>query len=278
MTLSSERALKLRILTLNVGGFDGAPERQALLRKGIADIAPDLVALQNVARTEERDQLSELLGDTPLYGTHQLDVLQASSVGTALASRWQPTDVTGIQLPGDENGVANALAADIPLPGGLRLAFLAVKPTWRLDAEAVRCKQARAIADLDARRRQAVPSIIAGDFDATPDADCMRYLTGRAAIDGHSVYYHDAWAIAGDGSPGYTWTSENELATPVIEQVVGQTAHARRIDHVLVGSWHAHPGYAARIRSCRVALTDPPVSQHYGVVVDLEIRPLPSGA
>lgn len=269
--------ITLRVLTLNVWNVDGEPERQQLLCDGVAALEPDLVSFQEVVRTPEYDQLAALVAGTELTGVHQLDVAPESSGGTALASRWAPTSVEYARLPGasGEPDHANALAAVIPLPNGLEMLFLAVKPTWRLDGEADRQAEIRTITDLDARLHRPAPTIIAGDFDATPDADCMRYLAGRAAIDGHSVYYHNAWDVAGDGGPGHTWTHENPLTVPIIDYLVRQPGHARRIDHILVGSFHRHPDFTARIQRCEVVLTDPPVSDHYGVLADIEIRPLP---
>src|ERR671925_792379 len=119
---------------------------------------------------------------------------------------------------------------------------------WRLDAESARERQVVALTDLDARHRGALPTIIAGDFNAMPDAASIRYLTGLQSIGGRSVHYHDAWAVAGEG-PGHTWTVDNPNARSVIDQIVRQPAHRRRVDYVFVGSWHAHPHAHCRIRA-----------------------------
>ncbi|GAB3009816.1 endonuclease/exonuclease/phosphatase family protein [Amycolatopsis acidiphila] len=270
-------SLTLRVLTLNLWNLEGEPGRQSLLRDAIHDLRPDLLSLQEVARTSERDQLAGLLDGTGLHGIHQLEVLDAhpaaARAGTALASRWKPTEVEAIALP-RALGAECAIAATIRLPNGQDLVFVAAKPTWRLDAEAARLAQVKAIAELDAKLRRAVPTIIAGDFDATPDADSMRYLAGRAVSEGTSVHYHDSWTVAGDGGPGYTWTSENPLALPVVEEAVGQLPHARRIDYVLVGSRHHHPDVSAKILRSQVVLTAPPVSDHYGVLAEIEVAVL----
>lgn len=272
-------SLTLRVLTANIWNLEGDPGRQRLLRDAIQDLQPDLLSLQEVTRQDGRDQLAEILAGTRLHGVHQLDLLDphpaAARAGTALATRWEPTEVEAIALP-RALGAECAIAATIPLPLGLDLVFMAVKPTWRLDAEAARLAQVRAIAELDAKLRRPVPTIIAGDFDATPDADCMRYLAGRAVSEGTSVHYHDSWAVAGDGGPGYTWTSDNPLARPVVEQAIGQLPHARRIDHILVGSRHNHPDVSARILRSEVVLTDPPVSDHYGVFAEIAVAVLRS--
>jgi len=60
-----------------------------------------------------------------------------------------------------------------------------------LEAESARERQAVALADLDART-EPLPTIIAGDFNATPEAASIRYLTGLQSIGGRSVHYHDA--------------------------------------------------------------------------------------
>jgi endonuclease/exonuclease/phosphatase family metal-dependent hydrolase len=284
-------SITLRVLTLNLWNLEGERSRQELLRDGIAALRPDLVALQEVTRTAAHDQLAEVLANSGLYRTHQLDVLDADisaeRFGTALASRWQPTAIEGADLAANTSWLQRypsvgavagdgrfqcALAAIIPLPIGLEMLFMAVKPAPPLDAEADRVAQACAITEFERKLRRAAPTVIAGDFDATPEADSLRYLTGRAVVDGHSVHYHDAWAVAGDGGPGHTWTSKNPLAARVVNQLVGQVPHARRIDYILVGSRHAHPGVAAQIRRCQVVLTQPAVSDHYGVLAEVEVE------
>ena len=120
----------------------------------------------------------------------------------------------------------------------------------------------------------ALPTIIAGDFNAAPDASSIRCLTGLQSIGGRSVHYNDAWAIAGQG-PGHTWTADNPNAAAVIDQIVRQPNHRRRIDYVFTGSWHAHPKTYCQVRTASLAFDQPTdgvwPSDHFGVLVDLEI-------
>ena len=117
-----------------------------------------------------------------------------------------------------------------------------------------------AITDLDARHRQALPTIIAGDFNAGPDAASIRYLTGRQSLYGRSVFYHDAWSVAGQGA-GDTF---------------GAPGHRGRFDYVLVGGSDAHPAADARVQSATLCFDQPidgaPLSDHSGVLVDLDIK------
>jgi endonuclease/exonuclease/phosphatase family metal-dependent hydrolase len=152
--------------------------------------------------------------------------------------------------------------------------FVAATTAWRPAAEAARERQVLAIADLDARHRRDLPTIIAGDFNAAPESASMRFLTGRQSLDGRSVLYHDAWDVAGDG-PGYTWDENNPNATAGAGRIIGQPGYRKRFDYVLVGSWDCHPKAHASIRTAALAFDRPIdgvwVSDHFGVVVDLDV-------
>ncbi|MFS8054842.1 endonuclease/exonuclease/phosphatase family protein [Rhizobium sp. BR 317] len=132
-----------------------------------------------------------------------------------------------------------------------------------------------AISDLDSRHRQVLPTIIAGDLNANPDAASIRYLTGRQSLDGRSVCYYDACEIAGI-EKGDTWTVANPDAVDGAEQIIGHTNYHRRFDYVLVGSWDAHPNGRAEVQSAECVF-DQPIdglwpSDHYGVMVDIELQ------
>jgi endonuclease/exonuclease/phosphatase family metal-dependent hydrolase len=181
----------------------------------------------------------------------------------------------------DQSGVESldvpwcTIAASVPIPGEGDLLFIASTMSWRLSAESSRERQALALSDLDARHRTALPTVIAGDLNAAPDAACIRYLTGRQSLAGRSVMYHDAWEIAGQG-PGFTWTDDNPNARGVIDAIVGQPQHQRRIDYILTGSWDAHPSATCRVERVALAFDQPDgdvwPSDHFGVVADLEIQ------
>jgi endonuclease/exonuclease/phosphatase family metal-dependent hydrolase len=138
----------------------------------------------------------------------------------------------------------------------------------------VREQQAIAITDLDARHRRDLPTIVAGDFNATPEAVSIRYLTGRQSLKGRRVLYHNAWAIAGEG-PGYTWTVDNLHTCAGIEQIVRQPRHRSRFDYVCIRSWDTHPRARALVEAAHLAFDRPVegvwLSDHFGLVVDLQV-------
>jgi len=274
--------VRLRILTINVQNDEGDPRRLDLLNREVRRIDPDVVALQEVLSAGPRQQLDALLGGTELIGTHQAQAMAYTPPwadrygGSAVASRWphHVVEVLDLRLQGATDVPWCTLAVAISLPGEGEVLFIAATASWRLDAEDARERQAVALTDLDARHRRALPTIIAGDFNAPPEAASIRYLTGQQSIGGRSVCYHDAWAVAGSG-PGYTWTVDNPNARSVIEQIVGQPQHRRRIDYVFLGSRRAHPTAHCQVQAAALAFDEPSdgiwPSDHYGVVVDVEI-------
>jgi endonuclease/exonuclease/phosphatase family metal-dependent hydrolase len=274
--------MRLRVLTFNVWNTQGDERKTGLIRAEIERLRPDLLSLQEVVREPGRDQLSELLEGTGLHATHQHDVLGRVPPsgerfgGSAVATRWphETLEALDLRLAGSLDVPWATLAVRVPVPEEGDLLFIGATTSWRLAAEAARERQVVAIADLDARHRTDLPTVIAGDLNAAPDAASIRYLTGRQSLAGRSVHYHDAWEAAGEG-PGFTWDPRNPAAAAEIGQIVGQPNHRRRVDHVLLGGWDAHPKAHARVESARLVFDQPVdgvwLSDHFGVLVEVEV-------
>jgi len=275
--------MRLRVLTLNVWNQQGDPARTGLINRELRRLAPDLVSLQEVVHSPQRRQLDELIEGTGLHGTHQADVQRVTPPhadrfgGSALATRWphRIEEILDLRMADATDVPWCSLAASVPLPGAGDLLFIAATTSWRLAAESARERQVVALSDLDSRHRRALPTIIAGDFNATPDAASIRYLCGLQSLAGRSVRYHDAWEIAGEGA-GHTWSIANPNAKSEIARIVRQPNHRRRVDYVFVGSWDAHPNAICEVRAASLAFDQPIdgiwLSDHFGVVVDLDIE------
>lgn len=274
--------MRLRIVTLNVWNAEGDSRRLERINRELRNLKPDLLALQEVVQTDQHKSLPRIVDGLDLSFTHQADLQPFTPPfsdrygGSAVATRWphRALEVLDLRLPDAADVPWATLAVVIDLPNEGELLFIGATAAWRLGAEAARERQAQAVTDLDARHRRALPTIIAGDFNAGPDAASIRYLTGRQSLGGRSVLYHDAWAVAGDG-PGHTWSVDNPNAKAGAEQIVRQPGYRDRFDYVFIGSWDAHPKAHARVESAKLAF-DRPVdglwaSDHFSLVVDLEI-------
>lgn len=274
--------MRIRIVTLNVQNEAGDPRRVSIINREIQRLTPDLLTLQEVIYKPKFDQLDKLLEGTNLKGTHQAQVrttplpFEDRYGGNAVASRWpyRIVELLDLRFPDAMDLPWSTIGALVQIPDLGDLFFIAFTGAWRLDAESARERQVLAISELDARHRTVLPTIIAGDFNATPDSSSIRYMTGLQSLAGRSVHYHDAWAVA-NNDLGYTWTTDNQNARLEIDQIVRQPNHRRRIDYVFIGSFHAHPKAYARVQSAALAF-DKPIdgiwaSDHFGVVVDLDI-------
>jgi endonuclease/exonuclease/phosphatase family metal-dependent hydrolase len=266
----------LRILTLNLWHDEGPwPRRRERVREWITRLDPDVVALQEVLRGASCDQLVELFGGSGF----QLDFAAAtpfwrdSSIGfgNAVASRFPIRDRDVCVLPGSGDGERRvALAVTIATPHG-PLGLTCTHLNWKLHHGFVRERQVLALAEFARARRPGLelPPIIAGDLNAEPDSAEIRFLTGLQSLEGRSTLFYDAWRLAGDGGPGFTWSNRNPYARAAIEP-------DRRIDYVLAG--YPQPSGIGRIERCRVVCDDEIdgvwPSDHFGVLAEIRTDPL----
>jgi endonuclease/exonuclease/phosphatase family metal-dependent hydrolase len=277
--------MRIRILTLNVLNLEGDARRQQVINAELRRLAPDLVSLQEVVKDDTVDQLGALLEGTGLIGSHQRDVLgyempwASRFGGTAFAARWPHRVVEVIDHRDDPEIIQpwTTLGVVVEVPDEGEVLFVATTLNASLAGEVQREREIVAIAQLVARHGRELPTILAGDFNATPDSSTVRFLTGRQSLGGMSAYFHNAWDVAGTG-PGYTWDAENPLAGRLMDVIIRQPGGLRlRIDHVFVGSVQVgrHTSASCRIEAATLAF-DQPVdglwpSDHFGVLVDVDL-------
>jgi endonuclease/exonuclease/phosphatase family metal-dependent hydrolase len=258
------------VLTWNLWWrFGPWEERLPAIVETIRQLDPDVIALQEVwvaDDTSSAQHIAEALGYEVGVG-HRL-VLDGAGFGNAVLSRWPITETDTIALPSDG-------AKD----DEQRLAFLAVIDTptdpvqvysthlhWRHDEGATRQAQVRTLSTAIAERRpRSFPPILCGDFNAEPDSDEIRMLTGKAAVPAPGLVFRDAWTAADTEGTGMTWSDTNPYARLEFEQ-------ERRIDYVFTG-WRRNDG-RGRPLSCRVVGTEAVdgvfPSDHYGVLAQIQ--------
>ncbi len=261
----------MRVLTLNLWGMRGDWEaRRAVLANGLREIDADLVAFIEAIKTEDYDQVVDLLGPD-FHVAHQRD-REPDGQGASIASRWPLGDVHEADLdvtPRTAGFACTTLVAEVqaPEPYGPML-FADHVPNWQLDFERERELQALAAARfleglVDGRESHVV---LAGDFTSDPEAANVRFIAGRQSLDGTSVCYRDAWESIHPGEPGETFTPNNPL-------VADWDWPFRRLDYLFVRCGE-HGGPTLEITACE-RIFDEPVdgvwaSDHFGVWADLE--------
>lgn len=140
-------------------------------------------------------------------------------------------------------------------------------PDYQLDHERERRLQAVTAAQVLESLVEDSPGhvIVAGDMDADPGSDSIKFWTGRHVIDDVSVCYRSAWEAARQESVE-TYTRQNpHQADP--------DWPFRGIDHVFVRCGSSGPTLS--IRSCQRVFDQGSAtpSDHYGVAVELDLTP-----
>jgi endonuclease/exonuclease/phosphatase family metal-dependent hydrolase len=282
----------LRVVQLNAGSLiePGWDERRLELVAWIERLDPDVVCLQEVwedGRGENTARwVADRLGDWSVafggspFG-EQTWPDPSMRFGSAVLSRWPIDASTYHRLPIDVD--PTPMIRDVPWEllhvrtAGLDVfsTHLAAPPQdgrhriRQVVAIDELIRAARGDADVVpglGKRREGMPAILCGDFNAQPDSDEIRFLCGLTSLDGRATYFQDAWRVAGDG-PGHTLDWRH---SPVTAEM---NVPRQRIDYVFVGDGFLRAGHAGRVVSAELAfdrpLTGVMASDHIGLVVDV---------
>ena len=275
----------VRVLTWNVQGRIGEWEkRQLAIESALASVAPDLVMLQESwVEPDGRTQASLLAERLGFHATTAFELAgfdaypQATYwVVNAIISRW-PLQIRRAVSLVDENGEStwrHVLAVNVDRPTEAGGPFLAAGTHLEhgVDRSETRSAQmnhllketAELLGDAEARK-QSLPAVVAGDFNAVPWSDEVRRATGASAPYIPAFVLIDAWEACGNSTRGDTWSTKNPL---VPRKAVYPN---RRLDYITTT--------APRLRnrgsfeSCVLVGTDPvdgtQPSDHYGVVAEV---------
>lgn len=259
----------LRVVTLNVWNLDGPwRQRRVELVAWLRALEPDIVCLQEIIETADGRNQAQWIADEA-GGFHRAyagrEIRPGVLFGNAVLSRWPIDETHDHDLPYEPaEGEVQRLVLHARTRG---IDVFSTHFNWRFHDGALRERQALALADVIERSispASPLPPVVGGDFNADPDSTEMRFLTGLTSLEGRSVYFQDAWRIAGSQGPGLTWDNRNPFAAAEHEP-------GRRIDYVLVG-WRRDGG-AGRVEAARVvcdrALTGTFASDHFGLLVEV---------
>jgi endonuclease/exonuclease/phosphatase family metal-dependent hydrolase len=256
----------VRVVSWNVWGRYGKEWEARLsgIEAVLAAANPDVVCLVEAWR-DGPTSMPGLLADRLGLG-HRLfvgDWQQEDWVsGLGVVSRWPMSDPIRRPLHGpDDSGFGDAIHVVIEGDRGPIQVFVAALD-YSLDGSATRQAQISQltafIAEVTSPRH---PTILCGDFNAGPESDEMRMLTGRSAVPVPGLVFYDAWEVAGDGTPGYTWSNRNPIAAAGLYP-------DRRFDYIL-SAWPRRHGVGHPTR-CSLLGVRPPseqqLSDHYGLL------------
>lgn len=269
--------MAVKVLTLNLWNRSGPYDaRKARIREWVQRLDPDVIGFQEAMRGDGFDQVPDLLDGFDYHIEFaKADTWDVMEFGNAVASRWPIIDREVLELPSMDTGETRcALSVTTSTPHG-EVCFTCTHLNWKLHHGIVREAQVAPLSEFVLRRRPrgGFPPIVVGDFNAEPESDEIRYMRGFGSIDGRSAMFFDAWSVAGDGGPGYTWSNRNPYAAIALEP-------ERRIDYIFAGyPIRVGDRYGVgKIDVCRVVCNDGPdgtwPSDHFGVYAELRTDPL----
>jgi endonuclease/exonuclease/phosphatase family metal-dependent hydrolase len=259
----------IRVVTWNVWGRYGpdCEARQAVLEQTLEQTAPDLTCLVEAWRQGDSTQPGRVAARLGL-AHHRFvgDWEQEDWVsGIGFVSRWPMTEPRRRPLRAEDgSGFGEAVHVAVTGERG-PIQLFAVMLDYPLDASGLRQHQVRQLVQFiaeTASRRDLI--LVCGDFNAGPDSDEIRMLTGRSAPAAPGMVFYDAWEVAGDGSPGFTWSNRNPLAA------IGLYPD-RRFDYIF-SAWPRRGGVGHPTGCSLLGVRAPgeqQVSDHYGLAADL---------
>lgn len=254
-----------RVVTWNVWGRYGPwPQREAAIVATLRDARPDVLVLtESWAKGDESQcaRLAEPL-ELPHHAfsgvTAQED--EAALSGVAVMSRWP--------LRHDESrtfGGVRVQYAELSGPRGpIRVCGLVMDAWWFDESQARQDAVRELLGYVNDARDERIPLVVCGDFNADPDSDEIRMITGRTAAPVPGLSFYDAWEVAGPAVPGHTWSNSNPWATQLLWP-------DRRIDYVFTAAPRrggaGHPLAAALLGTRPVEGTYP--SDHFALRADI---------
>lgn len=254
----------MRILTWNLWWrFGPWEQRQKAIEEVLRRQEADVIFLQEVRITDgQAERLADVLGLSAVVSSGSYEM------GNALISRWPIIEHDAVSLPDQHGNPAHrrALWALIQTPWGA-WPMISTHLDHRFDESATRQKQVDAVADLalSLREKSKLPVLIGGDFNAVPDSDEIRRLTGRSPVRHANLVFADMWELQGAG-PGHTWSGLNPY-------LADANWPNRRLDYLFV-SW-PRPKPAGHPRQVWLAGTEPidgvQASDHFAVVADVDV-------
>ena len=259
----------IRVVTWNVWGRYGADceARQAALEQTLEQTAPDLVCLVEAWRQGDSTQPGRVAARLGLAHHRFVGEWEQEDwvSGIGFVSRWPMTEPRRRPLRAEDgSGFGEAVHVAVAGERG-SIQLFAVMLDYPLDASGLRQHQVRQLVRFvaeTASRRDLV--VVCGDFNAGPDSDEIRMLTGRSAPAAPGMVFYDAWEVAGDGSAGFTWSNRNPLAA------IGLYPD-RRFDYIF-SAWPRRGGVGHPTGCSLLGVRAPgkqQVSDHYGLAADL---------
>jgi endonuclease/exonuclease/phosphatase (EEP) superfamily protein YafD len=212
-----DSAFRVSLISLNV--FRPNPNKSKVVEY-LRDRQPDLIIAMEVDQ-QWTDALEEL---SNVYPYRRMQPRQ-DNFGIGLLSKWPLVDVKVVEFAGTE--VPNIVAT--VERDGTRFRLIGTHPLPPIGAEQTRERDSQLLEIADFVRQSRIPTIVAGDFNATPWSAAFRQFTDRSGLRDSAL---------GRGVHG-TWNVWSPIRIPIDQTMIPVEATViRRTVGPDVGSDH----------------------------------------
>ena len=263
----------LRCLTLNLWGAEPPLEqRMSVLIQGLRELSPDIVTLQEVREVpaqlpNQAETLAKAIGFCHVFAP--ATPFEGGEEGLAILSRQPIIEHDALELPHAEPEERRILLSARVQNGQGSVWVHTTHLNYRLTHGKQREDQVQAIADSVAGRTSDSSQILAGDFNARPEADEVRFLRGLVTLGGRRTYFQDAWERLHPGDAGLTWARKNPYTAKL-----AFLEPDRRLDYIFVTPMRGDG--RGTIHSCAMVFDQPGAdsvfaSDHFGLLAEIQV-------
>jgi endonuclease/exonuclease/phosphatase family metal-dependent hydrolase len=186
---SPKEPMTLKVMSYNIRHGEGLDTLLDLSRAAavIKSVAPDLCGIQEVdkhcSRSDTVDQTEYLAKSTSMTGTFgKFMEYQGGEYGMATLMAKPIVSTTVLQLPEGKYEPRTSLVHEVQITDGCIIAFANVHFDWIDDEDGRKNRLAQARTLVRHVDSLALPAIITGDFNCTPDSPTMRYFTSQGFV------------------------------------------------------------------------------------------------
>ena len=284
---------QVRISTLNLlHNPESLDERVDFLCQNLSRSAPDILCLQEVIfdSGDSSVYLKRIASETGLEvvsSIRQHESRTGLMSGTAILSSLDVISSGSFFLDNADPGATNQHGSFVILQHPLGNAVIAITAHlhWGGENEYGRLTQLMAINakanEFAETYRDLNPVILlTGDFNALPDGDAIRFMTGKGIVAGHKgAYWTDAWGMLGNADNEFTMVPDNHWARETAYGCgidIPELMPKRRIDYIMSYGWtygkHGSPLTFAKDYDA-VSPLGYPISDHAGLTADYWVKP-----
>ena len=221
----------IKLLTWNVWWkFENYKERENLIISEINNSCPDILCLQEVWEETDESQakiIADQLGYNYIF--EKSFEFDGVAFGNAIITKFPINSHHTVMFKTEAEKDEKRFLLHLSLKYKSEMInVICTHLNYKYEHQQVREDQVNQIIEYISKLEQSkFPIILCGDFNADPESDEIRKITGLTKPV-NDIVLRDVWKLTNRNDPGYTWSNSNDWAKKTLE-------YNRRIDYIFLG-------------------------------------------